>query len=134
MEDDAIVERGRPGETRSAASSALVQSTLLGELLENAQVGALAVDEGHYVAANEYACALLGWERDELIGRRVGELHPLSDLPAQFVEILRGERAGGDVTITTKSGEPIDLCYRAVPTRLAGMQILIGLFWPSDAV
>lgn len=109
-----------------------MQSTLLGELLENAELGALAVDEGHYVAANEYACELLGWERDELIGRRVGELHPLSELPSQFAEIVEGRRRGGQVTITTKTGEPIDLCYRAVRTRLAGMTLLIGLFWPAD--
>jgi PAS domain-containing protein len=118
------------GAPRSAASSALVQSTLLGELLENAQIGALAIDEGHYVAANEYACTLLGWEREELIGRRVGELHPLSELPTQFAQIVSGKRTGGEVTIATKAGVPLDLCYRAVPTTLAGMQILIGLFWP----
>ena len=109
-----------------------MQSTLLGELLENAEIGALAVDEGHYVAANEYACELLGWQREELIGRRPGELHPLSELPSQYAEILRGKRSGGQVTITTKTGEPLDLCYRAVPTRLAGMELYIGLFWLAD--
>ena len=132
MEDDALVERGQSGDVRSAVSSALVQSTLLGELLETAQIGALAVDEGHYVAANEYACRLLGYERDELIGRRVGELHPMSELPSQFVEIVDGKRSGGSVTITTKAGKPLELCYRAVRTSLAGMQILLGLFWLAD--
>ncbi|MFL5954493.1 MAG: PAS domain-containing protein [Gaiellaceae bacterium] len=111
------------------AAHAAVQSTLLGELLENAQIGALAADRGTYVAANEYACELLGYERSELIGTRVGQLHPFSDLPAQFAEIERGTRKGGDLTITRKDGEEIAIRYRAAETTLAGLPIVLGLFW-----
>lgn len=122
---------GLTGETRRAVASAAVQSTLLGELLENARIGALAVDEGRYVAANEYACELLGYEREELIGKRVGELHPLSGLPEQFVEIQEGRRTGGRLLLERKDGTLVDITYRAVRTTLAGMSILIGLFWPT---
>jgi PAS domain S-box-containing protein len=113
--------------TRAAHTA--VQSTLLGELLENAQIGALAADRGTYVAANEYACRLLGYERSELIGTRVGELHPFSDLPNQFAEIERGTRQGGDLTITRKDGEELAIRYRATATTLAGLPIVLGLFW-----
>lgn len=106
-----------------------MQSTLLGELLENARTGALAVDEGRYVAANAYACEVLGYTREELIGTRVGELHPESDLPRQFAEIQHGDRTGGELTITRKDGKELHLHYRAVPTKLAGMTLLLGLFW-----
>ena len=123
---------GLTGETQRAVASAVVQSTLLGELLENARIGALAVDEGRYVAANEYACELFGYERGELIGKRVGELHPLSDLPEQFVEIQQGRRTGGELRLERKDGTPVDITYRAVRTTLAGMSIIIGLFWPTS--
>ena len=115
----------------SKAAHAAVQSTLLGELLENAAIGALAVDEGHYVAANGRACELTGYAREELIGRRVGELNPLSALPEQFIEVARGVRNGGVVTICRKDGEEIRVCYRAVYSHLAGMRIILGFFWPA---
>jgi len=106
------------------ATRAAIQSALLGELLENAEIGALAADRGTYVAANEYACRLLGLERTDLIGTRVGELHPLSGLPEQWAEIERGDRVGGDLQI-----DGMTIRYRAVRTTLAGLPITLGLFW-----
>lgn len=121
---------GETGDTRSAAaSSALVQSTLLGELIENAEIGAVAIDEGRYVVANTYACALTGYARAELIGRRVGELNPFSALPLQFAEIRRGARETGDVAITSKSGEEVRVAYRTAQTSLAGLSLMIAVFW-----
>jgi PAS domain S-box-containing protein len=111
------------------AARAAVQATLLGELLENAQIGALAADRGVYVAANEYACELLGYERSELLGTRVGELHPLSELPRQFDEIERGLREAGELVIARKDGEEIVIRYRAALTTLAGLPLMLGLFW-----
>jgi PAS domain S-box-containing protein len=117
------------GSDLTAGTQSLVHSTLLGELLENAKIGALAIDRGVYVSANEHASELLGYDRAELIGTRVGELHPLSDLPGQFAEIERGERQGGELTITRKDGEQIRIEYRAVETTLAGLPLTLGLFW-----
>jgi PAS domain S-box-containing protein len=121
---------GQSEATRSAVATAIVQSTLLAELLDAAEIGVLAVDSGRYVAANAYACALTGYEREELIGRRVGELNPLSDLPQQFAEVTAGARTGGELVIRRKDGSELPIAYRAVRTRLAGMQLLLGVFWP----
>jgi PAS domain S-box-containing protein len=118
-------------EKRSVAASALVQSTLLGELLETAQVGALAIDAGHYVAANEFACEFLGYARDELIGRRVGEKNPFSALPAQFAEIQSGARTTGEVALQRKDGTPIEIVYRVSPARLGETALMLALFWPA---
>jgi PAS domain S-box-containing protein len=100
----------------SAASNALVQSTLLGELLEHANVGVLAADSGHYIAANEFACALTGYDRTELIGR------PVAD--------LRCERGSESFAFRCKDGNEIEVAYRAVVTNLSGLTVTIGLFWP----
>ncbi len=121
---------GRVAQDLTKDTQALVQSTLLGELLENARIGALAADNGVYVAANEYACELLGYERLDLIGTRVGELHPLSELPGQFEEIERGLREGGELTITRKDGAEIKIGYRTTRTTLAGFELILALFWP----
>jgi PAS domain S-box-containing protein len=100
----------------SAASNALVQSTLLGELLEHANVGALAADSGRYIAANEYACELTGYERSELIGRPVGD--------------LCRRRGSGVIALGRKEGGEIEVSYRVVDTSLAGILVTLGLFWP----
>jgi PAS domain-containing protein len=100
----------------SAASNALVQSTLLGELLEHANVGALAADSGRYIAANEYACELTGYERSELIGRMVGDLSL--------------QRGSGITTLGCKGGGTIEVTYRAVEATLSGLPVMLGLFWP----
>jgi PAS domain-containing protein len=115
-----VVGRHTDDDTQAVVASMLVQSTLLGELLENARIGALAVDEGRCVAANAYLCQLLGYEREELIGMSVREL-PIAGLQ----EI-------GDLKAEAKDGHRLDLSYRVVPTTLAGMDIMIGLFWLRD--
>jgi PAS domain-containing protein len=100
----------------SAASNALVQSTLLGELLEHANVGVVAADSGRYIAANAYACELTGYDRAELIGRPVDGLC---------------QRSGSGVTsLGCKDGPGIEVRYQVVDTDLAGIQVKLGLFWP----
>jgi PAS domain S-box-containing protein len=105
----------------SAASSALVQSTLLGELLENAKIAALAVESGRYVAANEYACELTGYDRSELIGRGIGELNPFS---AEFLD----QRHDRVATIRRKDGSEIEVGFRVVDTMLSGLPLVLTLF------
>jgi PAS domain-containing protein len=100
----------------SAASNNLVQSTLLGELLEHASVGALAADSGRYIAANEYACELTGFDRAELIGRPSGE-------------VCR-QGGGSVVTLECKDGGAIEVSCRVVEANLAGITVTLGLFWP----
>jgi PAS domain-containing protein len=100
----------------SAAANALVQSTLLGQLLEHADVGALAADSGRYIAANAYACELTGYDRAELIGRPVGE-------------VCR-HRGSGVIALDCKEGAAIDVGYRVVNATLAGLPVVLSLFWP----
>ncbi|MDX6477259.1 MAG: hypothetical protein QOH95_2770, partial [Gaiellaceae bacterium] len=107
----------------SGVSNALVQSTLLGELLDNAKIGALAIESGHYVAANGYACELTGYARADLIGRRVGELDPFSSLPGQFAEDPNRPRGAGVLTIRRKDGEELKVDYWAVDTMLSGLPL-----------
>jgi PAS domain-containing protein len=80
-------------------------------------VGVLAADSGRYIAANNYACELTGYDRAELIGRPVAE--------------LRCERAEGGFAFRCKGGEEIEVAYRAVDANLSGIQVTVGLFWPA---
>jgi len=116
----------------SVVASEIVQSTMLGELIEKAHIGALAVDDGRYVAANTYACELLGYDREEVIGRRLGELQPNPALQRQLAEIAQGDRSNGDLTVVHKDGHELEVSYRAAQTSLAGLDSLIAFFWLRD--
>jgi PAS domain S-box-containing protein len=126
------MSRAATDDPSSGRAHPLLQATLLGELLEHAHVAAFVVDDdGRYVAVNEYACTLTGYAREELLGLRVGELNPESDLPRQTAEIAAGTRSAGEVVIRTKSGKRLSVYYRAVRTELAGMPLYLGLCWPA---
>lgn len=101
---------------RSAAADDLVQSTLLGELVEHANIGVLAADSGRYIAANEYACELIGYDRSELIGRQVAELKPA--------------HGGEHVSFRCKDGEELAVVHRAAEAQLAGLTVTLCVFWP----
>ena len=118
--------------TQATRASTVVQSTMLGELFENAQIGAIAVDDaGRYVAVNQYACELVGYTREELLGRRVGDLNPETDLTRQVAQVLAGERDEGEVTIRRKDGGALHVRYRAARTTLARMPFAVAFFWPA---
>ena len=122
----------RPSATQAARASAAVQSTMLGELLENARIAAVAVDDGgRYVAVNRYACELVGYNREELLGRRVGELNPESDLREHAAQVEAGERADGNLVIRRKDGRPLRVRYRTAPTTLARMPFTVAIFWAA---
>lgn len=104
------------GERNSAAANALVQSTLLGELLEHASVGVVAADSGRYIAATEFACELTGYDRAELIGRPV--------------DALCTQRGGGVMTLGCKDGGAVEVSYQVVDAALAGISVTLSLFWP----
>jgi uncharacterized membrane protein YdjX (TVP38/TMEM64 family) len=55
-----------------SGAHALIQSNLLGEALENAQLAVFVADEEtRYIAVNSYACRMLGYAREELLDLHV---------------------------------------------------------------
>src|SRR5204863_4482792 len=81
--------------TAASRSEPLLQISLLGEAVEHAPVGIFVFDEdGRYVAVNSFACELLGYERSELLERRLGELSASpEDALRTYRAVAEGERA-----------------------------------------
>jgi PAS domain S-box-containing protein len=110
----------------------MIQQALLGDAFEFARdFGAFVLDEhGRYIAVNDRACELSGFDRDEIVGRAIGSFNP--HLARQYAEGLARRRLGGRTFIERKDGTRIDVCYRASETRVAKLPFLVVAFWPAE--
>lgn len=110
---------------------ALIHGALVGEALQDGPVAVFVFDEnGRYLAVNRYACELLGYDRDELLQRRIGELST-RDHPVDFyLEAIRTGRAA-TTSVRHKDGSVVRLRFRATATRVAGMPVFVGVAEPT---
>ncbi|HUQ21992.1 MAG TPA: PAS domain S-box protein [Gaiellaceae bacterium] len=114
---------------------ALIHSALVGEALENGPVAVFVFDEeGRYLSVNGFACDLLGFEREQLLRRCVGELSALPEGLA-IESYLHAVETGGEATTSVRhaDGSVLKLRFRANATRLAGMPVFVGVAWPAPA-
>ena len=80
----------------SAVTHELVQKSLVGEALEHGPVAVfVAGDDGRYLAANAYACELLGYTRSELLDLRVPDVAVDPDAQINYLEMRRTGLANG---------------------------------------
>src|SRR5919204_2758808 len=115
-----------------SVSEPLIQSVLLGEAVEHAPVAILVADEEmRYVAANEYACELLGYSRAELLELRVPDVAKGEETPREFAEVQAHGRLDGKTVVTRKDGTALTLRYRASETRIAGLLYYVAISWPE---
>jgi PAS domain S-box-containing protein len=118
----------------AARSEPLLQITLLGEAVEHAPVGVFVFDDrGEYVAVNLCGCELLGYDRDAILGSRIG------DFAADPREALRSYRAvveaglpDGVTHVRRGDGSVLALRFRARETAIGGMTFYIGIAWPAE--
>ena len=117
----------------TAVAHDLVQKSLVGEALETGPVAVfVADDDGKYLAVNAYACELLGYEREDLLALRVGDV-AVNESAADDYEALRRQRSRAGVTVLRrKDGSELTMCFRASETTVGGMPLYIGVCWPLD--
>jgi PAS domain S-box-containing protein len=112
-------------------SEPLVHATLLGEALEHGPVAVFVFDEQlRYVAVNEYACSLLGYQRAELLELRAGALGEPGSLQ-EYAAVVQQHQAEGRTRVRRKDGAVLPLCFRACETRVAGLLFYVGVAWPE---
>jgi PAS domain S-box-containing protein len=118
----------------AARSEPLLQMSLLGEAVEHAPVGVFVFDDhGRYVAVNSYACELLGYSREELLERRIGDLAARPTAIRDYEAAIASEDATGTTHARRKDGTEVELRFRARETTIAGMTFYIGIAWSDDA-
>jgi PAS domain S-box-containing protein len=130
LSDDGRVQ---PVQTADNSARALIDTVLVGEALEHGPVAVFVFDEeGRYLAVNGMACRLLGYERDDLLSRRIGELSAQS--PDEAVQsYLAAMEAGAEATTEVRHAEGtiVRLHFRAAAAKVAGMPVFVGVAWPA---
>jgi PAS domain S-box-containing protein len=121
----------------AATGEDLVQLTLLGEALEHLGVAVMVAQEsGARVAVNQEACRLTGYTRDELLALPVERLTGRTprEHKRKQLDFAKRQRAPGKGPLRRKDGSIVDVEYRWVPTRVAGMDFYLFLVAPAGTL
>jgi PAS domain S-box-containing protein len=114
-------------------SEPLIQTVLLGDAVEHAPVAILVSDdEMRYVAANEYACELLGYDRPVLVGLHVTDLACDEDDSKELAAVQAHGKRDGTIRVRRQDGEKLTLRHRSAETTLAGLTYYVAVLWPED--
>ena len=109
-------------------SEPLIQTSLLGEAIEHAPVAVFVTDElGNYVAVNQAACVLLGYERDELLKLRVIDVARYAAALGEWSEMRTTGTQVGTSSLTCNDGSVVDFTYAAGATTVAGMPVFVSV-------
>ena len=123
----------QPVQAVDNSARAMIDTVLVGEALEHGPVAVFVFDEeGRYIAVNGMACRLLGYGRDDLLSRRIGELS--AQTAAEAVQsYLAAMEAGTEATTEVRraDGSTIRLRFRAAAAKVAGMPVFVGVAWPA---
>ncbi|MDX6508100.1 MAG: phosphoserine phosphatase RsbU/P [Gaiellaceae bacterium] len=115
------------------AAETLVQIGLLGEALDGGPVGIFLADETmKYIAVNRYACEMLGYTREELLGKQVTDVAPAPTSAASYRQMIVERGQTGTTELVRKDGGTLEINYRAAETRAAGLLLYVSVVWPVE--
>jgi two-component system sensor histidine kinase/response regulator len=107
-----------------------LQRTLLGDAIDEAAVLMfVADDEAKYLAVNAYACKVLGYSREEVLGMTVPEIAVDPRASALYKAMVDQGGGTGLTPIRCRDGRLLQLRYWASPVTIAGTD-----FWASIGV
>ena len=117
----------------AAVAHDLVQKSLIGEALDSGPVAVfVADDDGKFLAVNACACEQLGYEREELLALRVGDVAVNPGAADDFETMVRNGKHAGVTVLRRKDGSDVSMHFRAGETTVGGMLLYIGVCWPAD--
>ena len=110
----------------------LIQQTLLGEAIDGGPAAVFVMgDDRRYIAVNETACRLLGYDRAELLAFDPAELAPESDIDKRLEELDRAGWLNGRVRLRAKDGTLVPFTYRTSAATAARMRFWISVAFPE---
>jgi PAS domain S-box-containing protein len=92
----------------------------------------VADETGRYVAANRFACSLLGYTREELLQLNVTDVAVGTDVAAHYQSFVAARTQKGVLTARRKDGTTFEFRYRAGETTMAGMTHYVSVGVPIE--
>jgi PAS domain S-box-containing protein len=112
----------------TGVSEPLIQTSLLGEAIENGPSSVFVADEnGKYVAVNQAACSMLGYTREELLGLQVSDIARYTEASEEWSEMRQAGTRVGTSRLTRKDGTVFEFTYVAGETTVAGMPVFVSV-------
>jgi PAS domain S-box-containing protein len=112
----------------------LIQASLLGEAIDHGPVAVFVADDDlRYIAVNEFACTLLGYSREELLGLRLTDLAPDGEARLDHPDFVAYRARDGQTRLLRKDRTEVTIAYRASETTVAGMRFYVAIGWPLAA-
>ena len=110
----------------------ILHATLLADGLLHAEVAAFLADErGCYVAVNDQACTLTGYERTALTQFRAGELAADEASRSIYDNLATGKKMQGRKLVRRRDGALVQCRYWGIPTVVSRMPYFLVLLWPT---
>ena len=110
----------------------LVQASLLGEAIDAGPALVFVADEDmQYVAVNETACEVLGYEREELLGMRVTDVSGSDNASEAFANMVASGEASGRGRLVRKDGSTLEVEYRATRATVAQMTFYVSVVFAA---
>jgi len=111
----------------------LIQATLISEALDRGPAAIfVADDDRRYLAVNEYACTLLGYTREELLGLTVLDVAINPEAESDYAQMLASGFLTGVAKLRRKDGSELDIAYRASETEVGTLRLFVSVCWPAD--
>ena len=108
-----------------SVANPLIQTSLLGEAIENGPVAVFVADENRrYVAVNQAGCTLVGYAREELLALQVDDVE--KDV-GEWEEMRHAGTIAGTAELTRKDGDTVKFRYVAGSTVVAGMPVYVSV-------
>lgn len=101
---------------------------LLGEAALNCDLAIFVADQDmRYVAANDCACRLVGYDREELLAMRVTDLAVAAGSDVLYTQMVEVGQAFGTTVLGAKDGSLVMFSYWATKTYARGMPLYISV-------
>jgi PAS domain S-box-containing protein len=109
-------------------SEPLIQTSLLGEAVENGPAAVFVADEdGRYVAVNPAACILLGYSREELLTMQLSDVARYGEAEEEWAAMKASGTSVGTSLLTRKDGTTVEFTFVAGATIVAGMPVYVSV-------
>jgi PAS domain S-box-containing protein len=114
----------------SSDAQGFILDTLLIEAIESARIAVCVYDDrGRYVAVNDCACKILGYTREEVLARDVGQF--TKDGIDRRV-LLSNDHREGVRLVTRKDGSTVPCAFVVSPTRVGHLPYFVAVWWTLD--